>query len=82
MTNFTSSLPDNLLHQLHEVSQKLKIPKNKIIERALNKYLIEVDKQFYIKSFKKISGDEEFLKIAEEGIDDYHILLEKWDEER
>ncbi len=82
MANYTSSLPDSTLTKLSEMALKLKVPKNQIIERAVNKYLYEVERQLYIKSFKKIAGDEEILSIAEEGMRDYMIDLEEWDEKR
>ena len=36
MTTFTSSLPDELLKTLATEAENLKIPKNRIIEHALN----------------------------------------------
>jgi predicted transcriptional regulator len=58
MANYTSSLPDSVLSKLNEMAQTLRVPKNQIIERALNKYLTEVERQLYIRSFKHIEGDE------------------------
>ena len=82
MTNYTSSLPESLLTQLNEMAQKLKVPKNQIIERALNKYLTEIERQMYIRSFKEIAGDEDMLAMAEEGMEDYITALDEWDEKR
>ncbi|MBK7808602.1 MAG: ribbon-helix-helix protein, CopG family [Saprospiraceae bacterium] len=79
MANYTSSLPDSLLTQLSEMAQKLKVPKNQIIERALNKYLSEVERQLYIRSFKQLSGDKDILSMAEEGMEDYLMNLDEWD---
>ena len=79
MANYTSSLPDSLLTQLSEIAQKLKVPKNQIIERALNKYLTEVERQLYIRSFKQLSGDKDILSMAEEGMEDYLMNLDEWD---
>ena len=79
MANYTSSLPDSLLTQLSEMAQKLKVPKNQIIERALNKYLSEVERQLYIRSFKQLSGDKDILTIAEEGMEEYVMALDEWD---
>ena len=39
MTTFTSTLPEELLSKLNEVAEKLAMPKNKIIEKALQIYL-------------------------------------------
>jgi hypothetical protein len=41
------------------MSQKLKIPKDLISERALSKYLNEIESQMYIQSFKEIAGDKD-----------------------
>ena len=82
MTNYTSSLPESLLTQLNEMAQKLKVPKNQIIERALNKYLTEIERQMYIRSFKEIAGDKDMLATAEEGMEDYITALDGWDEKR
>lgn len=82
MANYTSSLPDSLLHQLSEMAQKLRVPKNKIIERALDKYLTEVERQMYIRSFKQVAGDEDILAMAEAGMDDYIATLDDWDAKR
>jgi predicted transcriptional regulator len=79
MPNYTSSLPTSLLTQLNEMAHKLNVPKNQIIERALNKYLNEVDQQLYIRSFKLIAGDKDILTIAEEGMEDYLNALDDWD---
>ena len=79
MANYTSSLPDSLLTQLSEMAQKLKVPKNQIIERALNKYLTEVERQLYIRSFKQLSGDIDILAMAVEGMEDYVMALDEWD---
>lgn len=79
MANYTSSLPDSLLTQLSEMAQKLKVPKNQIIERALNKYLSEVERQLYIRSFKQLSGGKDILSMAEEGMEDYLMNLDEWD---
>ena len=79
MANYTSSLPDSVLSKLNEVAKTLRVPKNQIIERALNKYLTEVERQLYIRSFKQLAGDEDMLKLAEEGMEGYLMVLEDWD---
>jgi predicted transcriptional regulator len=38
MTTFTSTLPDELMLKLNEMAGKMAIPKNKIIEKALQIY--------------------------------------------
>ncbi|MCB9310088.1 MAG: ribbon-helix-helix domain-containing protein [Lewinellaceae bacterium] len=79
MANYISSLPDSVLSKLNEVAQTLRVPKNKIIERALIKYLTEVERQLYIRSFRQLAGDEDMLKLVEEGMDEYWRVLEDWD---
>ena len=76
---YTSSLPDHLLSRLGQVARELSLPKNKIIERALEIYLIELDKAAFAASFRKAKGDKDLLMIAEEGMSDYLNQLEHWD---
>jgi len=71
MTTFTSTLPDELLVRLNEMAKKLSMPKNKIIEKALQIYLDQLVRAEYIKSYKQAGQDENILYIAEEGMEDY-----------
>ena len=82
MTTFTSSLPDPVLEKLNEIAITLKVPKNQIIERALTRYLEQIERQMYIRSYKNIATDQEILTIADEGLQSYNDELEKWDEKR
>ncbi|MFW5755874.1 MAG: ribbon-helix-helix domain-containing protein [Tangfeifania sp.] len=77
MTTFTSSLPDELLKRLNEKAEKLAVPKNKIIEKALKIYLDQLNRAEYIKSYKQAGNDAEIMKIAEEGMADYFKQLEE-----
>ncbi len=77
MAVFTSTLPDSLLKQLNERANMLAIPKNKLIETALSLYLEHLEKMDYVKSYKKLSEDEDTLQIAEEGMADYFKQLEE-----
>lgn len=81
MATFTSSLPDDLLEALAKEAKDLKIPKNRLIERALTLYLRELKKARYAKSFRRASQDEEVMAIAEEGMADYFEMLKEFDEE-
>ena len=81
MTTFTSSLPDDLLDKLAKASSNLKLPKNKIIEKALNIYLEQLDRAAYIKSYKRMAKDEDMLLMAEEGMADYFKQLNDLEEE-
>lgn len=71
MTTFTSSLPDELIQRLNSTSAKLKLPKNKLIERALDIYLDQLNRAEYVKSYKVAGQDEEVMLIAEEGMVEY-----------
>jgi len=75
MATYTSTLPDNLLKELTKASKKLKIPKNKIIEKAVAVYLEQLDKAAYLKSYKRMAKDEDMIKMAEEGMADYYNQL-------
>jgi len=76
MATFTSSLPDDLLENLSKMANELKMPKNKIIEKALKIYLEQLDRAAYLKSYKKMANDPDMLLIAEEGMADYLKQLE------
>ena len=71
MATFTSTLPDEILSRLNYMAQKLSLPKNKIIENALQIYLDQLTRAEYIKSYKQSASDENLLEIAEEGMEDY-----------
>ena len=71
MTTFTSTLPDEILLRLNDMAQKLSMPKNKIIERALRVYLDQLTRAEYIKSYKQAENDDDILNLAEEGMEDY-----------
>jgi len=75
MSTFTSTLPDDLLSRLNELSRKQTVPKNKIIEKALSIYLDQINKAEYIKSYKASANDKEVMDIAEEGMIDYFNQL-------
>lgn len=81
MTTFTSSLPDNLLKELAKTAKELKLPKNKIIEKALNIYLEQLDRAAYARSYKRMAQDEDMLTMAEEGMSEYFKMLENSDKE-
>jgi len=71
MTTFTSSLPDSILSRLDAMSKILKLPKNKLIERALDIYLDQLNRAEYVKSYKMTGQDEDIMSIAEEGMTAY-----------
>jgi predicted transcriptional regulator len=79
MTTFTSSLPDKLLQELSEAAEKLALPKNKIIEKALSVYLNQLKRIEYIRSYQGAAQDKDMLALAEEGMAEY---LKQIDEER
>ena len=81
MTTFTSSLPDNLLVKLKEKADELKMPKNKIIENALELYLEHLDRAAYLKSYKRMAQDADMVQMAEEGLSDYFKQLNDLEKE-
>ena len=76
MATFTSTLPDDLLQRLAEYAKKLSLPKNKLIEIALNLYLDHLKRAEYVKSYRQSAQDEEILIVAEEGMGDYLKQIE------
>jgi len=77
MTTFTSTLPDEVLEMLKQQAQKLSLPKNKIIERALRIYLDQLNRAEYVRSYKKAAKDVDVMSIAEEGMQDYLKQIEE-----
>ena len=71
MTTFTSTLPDDLLKELTNAANKLNLPKNKLIEKALRLYLEQLNKAAYIKSYREMGEDADVLTMAEEGMAAY-----------
>jgi predicted transcriptional regulator len=71
MSTFTSTLPDEVLKQLANYAEKLSVPKNKLIERALVMYLEHLKRAEYARSYRQMAEDTELMKIAEEGMSDY-----------
>jgi predicted transcriptional regulator len=76
MATFTSTLPDDLLQRLAGYAKKLSLPKNKLIENALNLYLDHLKRAEYSKSYRQASQDEDILLVAEEGMGDYLKQIE------
>jgi predicted transcriptional regulator len=79
MATFTSSLPDELLKRLSETAKELDLPKNKLIEKALEVFLDEIKRAKYARSYKRAAQDEEIMQIAEEGMTDYFRMLQEFD---
>ena len=72
---YTSSIPVELFRKLNEYAEKFKMPKNKLIEKALKAYFEQIKKAEYARSFEYASRDEEMKTLAEEGIEDYLKIL-------
>lgn len=81
MATFTSSLPDSLLENLAKMAKELNVPKNKIIQKALEKYLEQLDKAAFAKSYKKMANDPEMTALAEEGIEEWFRMIEEYENE-
>jgi predicted transcriptional regulator len=76
-SNFTSSLPSELLQMLDAYARKFKIPKNRIMEQALRVYFERLKQAEYVHSFKKAAQDEGMITMAEEGLEDYLKILDE-----
>ncbi len=81
MQVFTSSLPDTLFEALSNKASELKVPKNKLIEKALMLYLEQLNKAAYIKSYRQMSEDTDVLQLAEEGMKAYYAQLNGLDQD-
>jgi predicted transcriptional regulator len=81
MATFTSSLPDDLLDQLAQAAKEMKLPKNKLIEKALTLYLEKIERAKYIHSYKRMASDPDMLAVAEEGVQDWFEELDRLDDE-
>jgi len=77
MTTITTTLPDDVLDMLRRQAEKLSIPKNRIIEKALRIYLDQMNRAEYVRSYKKAAKDADIMSIAEEGMEDYIKQLEE-----
>jgi predicted transcriptional regulator len=76
MATITTSLPDELVIRLAEYANTMGMPKNKLIEKALNLYLDHLKRAAYIKSYQTAADDEDILTLAEEGLQAYFKQLE------
>ena len=81
MAIFISRLPDSLLENLTKLAKKLKMFKNKSIEKALKLILMEIEKAQYAKSFRRASKDKDVMAMAEEGMADYSKMLQDFDKQ-
>ena len=79
MATFTSSLPDKLLRELSKTATDLKLPKNKILEKALEYYFDQIKRAKYAESYKRMAKDPDMLAMAEEGLEDYARMLDELD---
>ncbi|WP_017258667.1 ribbon-helix-helix domain-containing protein [Pedobacter arcticus] len=75
MITFTSTLPDDLMKMLSDKAKALKLPKNKLIEKALEIYLDQLNKAEYVKSYRNAGDDDDILVMAEEGMEEYFKQL-------
>jgi ABC-type uncharacterized transport system substrate-binding protein len=69
MSTFKSTLPEELLRKLNEMALKLSIPKDKIIEKAIQIYLDQLTRAEYVVSFKNAKDDVDIIEMVEEGME-------------
>ena len=75
MATFTSTLPNTLLDLLNKKAAELKVPKNKLIEKAFCIYLTQLNKAEYVRSYKQMAQDTDLLQMAEAGMSEYLTQL-------
>lgn len=75
---FTSSLPLELKETLEEYATKHRLPKNKVIEQALDFFFHEQKRKAFVEGLKKYGHDKEMVEMAEWGMDDYADQLKKY----
>jgi len=74
---FTTSLPHELIGMISHYAEKFNVPKNKILEEALQLYFDRLKKAEYTRSFRKAAQNEEMQILAEEGLADYLKILDE-----
>ena len=77
MTTLKTTLPDDVLNMLRRQAEKLSVPKNRIIEKALRIYIDQLNRAEYEKSYKEAAKDTDIMSIAEEGMEDYLKQIEE-----
>ena len=77
MTTITTTLPDDVLDMLRRQAEKLSVPKNRIIEKALRIYIDQLNRAEYVKSYKEAAKDADIMSLAEEGMEDYLQQMEE-----
>jgi len=76
MISIITSFPNDLIKRLSEQGKQKAMPKNKLIEQALNLYLEHLKRSAYVKSYKSSYQDEDIILMAEEGMADYLKQIE------
>ncbi len=79
MLTYTTALSSATLDNLTKLANELDVPKNLIIQQALDAYLKELDKALMRKSLTQYADDKELLLIAEEGLSEYITELKYCD---
>jgi hypothetical protein len=64
---------------LNRYAQKFKVPKNKIIEAALTRYMEALKRAEFVRGFKRAGGDAGQLELAEEGLGDFLAIIERYE---
>ena len=72
---YTSTIPAEMMSQLDHYSQKLNIPKSKIIEHAVFNYLQLLKRNEYVESFKRAKDDSEIKELTESGFSDFANII-------
>jgi metal-responsive CopG/Arc/MetJ family transcriptional regulator len=79
---YTSTLPDDLITLVNEYAEKYKVSKNKIIEKALRRFLFEAKRKEFQEGFKRVANDPEIVEVAEMGMGDYLELIQMYENDK
>ncbi len=75
--SYTSTLPVSLAQWIENVSKKRKVTKKEIIVRALRHYQEKTKKEELQETFQRVRQDKSILAMAEEGLDDTLLQMQK-----
>ena len=74
---YTSTIPIELMKLLNHYSKVMKIPKSKIIEKSVERYLHNLKRNEYAESFKRAKNDSDIKELTDMGFDDFTDIISK-----
>jgi hypothetical protein len=64
---------------LKHYAEKFDVPRNRIIEDALRRYMTGLKRAEFARGFMRAAQDPEQLKLAEEGLGDFLQIVERYE---